>query len=271
MKTAHECFLFLQQHHSKTNRSLDQKRGRGIHTRVLHYTNSKEIRALASFAEVKTLEGSCTHEGHFFCDTRQPGEVLVRPIACLNCSSCSKLDWGHCVNTETCGLPKTRTIKLKSNVRSEAPALRSAIHLSGLQRASTVRPGMYVGSENVEEHEPYIISVALDPERIWTGPDGKSWNGVIKAGDRFIRAQKLHRKSALVYVETDSEFIFFLNSEDVRVPDLKCTVIEERRRRSTRNSSTDSASKSYKFRETEVELLKCHVHMPAIYDILNPA
>ena len=172
---------------------------------------------------------------------------------------------------QMCGLPKTRTTKLKSNVRSEAPALRSAIHLSGLQRASTVRPGMYVGSENVEEHEPYIISVALDPERIWTGPGGKSWNGVIKAGDRFIRAQKLHRKSALVYVETDSEFIFFLNSEDVRVPDLKCTVIEERRRRSTRNSSTDSASKSYKFRETEVELLKCHVHMPAIYDILNPA
>jgi hypothetical protein len=103
------------------------------------------------------------------------------------------------------------------------------------------------------------------------GPDGKSWNGVIKAGDRFIRAQKLHRKSAQVYVETDSKFIFFLNSEDVRVPDMKCTVIEERRRRSTRNNSTDSASKSYKFSETEVELLKCRVHMPAIYDILNPA
>ena len=94
---------------------------------------------------------------------------------------------------------------------------------------------------------------------------------MIKAGDRFIRAQKLHRKSALVYVETDSEFIFFLNSEDVRIPNMKCTVTEERRRRSTRNNSTDSANKSYKFNESEVELLKCRVHMPAMYDILNPA
>jgi hypothetical protein len=118
---------------------------------------------------------------------------------------------------------------------------------------------MHVGSENAEEHEPYVISIALAPEQIWIGPDGSSWNGVIKAGDKYIKAQKLHHKSALVYVQADSDHIFYLNSEDVRIPDMNYRVIEDSGRRSTRHNSSDSSHKSYQFTETEIELLKCRV------------
>jgi len=233
-------------------RSLGEKKGRGIYIRVFHYTVGTEIRPLSSLAEVKTLSGSCTLSSHFFADTRKPGEILVRDAACLNCSGCSNLKFDECENTEMCGKPFTRLVELVSNARSEAPELRSAIQSSGLERAKQVTPGMFVGSENAEEKEPFIISVAQGYEQVWVGPDGESWNGTIKAGDKYIQARKLHCESALVYSETD--LLFYMNSEDVRVLDMTAV---EREVRATRNKAT----KSYKFLESEIEALKNRVYI----------
>lgn len=127
--------------------------------------------------------------------------------------------------------------------------------LEGLKRASTVRAGMHVGSENAQDQEPFVISEALGSEQIWTGPNGKSWNGVIKAGDKYVRVQKLHRESALVYLQTDDDHVFFLNCEDVRIADMKCSITEERRRR-TRSSNDTSVAKRYEFGELEIDTLK---------------
>ena len=231
-------------------RSLDEKKGRGIYRRVLHYTVGTDIRPLSSLAEVKTLSGSCTLSSHFFADTRKPGEVLVRDAACLNCSGCSNLKFDDCENMEMCGKPFTRRVQLVSNARSEAPPLRSAIQLNGLERAKQVTAGMFVGSENAEEKEPFIISLALGSEQVWVGPDGESWNGVIKAGERYIQARKLHRESALVYCETD--LLFYMNSEDVRVLNMIATERAGRRTRST-------APKTYVFVESDIEILKNRV------------
>lgn len=233
-------------------RTLDEKKGRGIHRRVLHYTAGLDIRPLASLAEVKTLSGSCTLSGHFFCDTRHPGEILVREVACLNCPACVKLDFAHCKNGAMCGQLSTRTIQLVSGARAELPGLRSAIQCEGYQRAKTVIAGMLVGSENAEEKEPYIISRALGSEQVWVGADGESWNGTIKAGDKYIRALKLHRVSVHVY--TESDIVFYMNSEDVRVPSMTATDESARRLR--------NQGKTYKFLEKELDVLKCRVYVP---------
>ena len=166
MKLSLECFNYLRAHHTKTNRSMDEKKGRGIHTRVLHFTTGKDIRALSSLAEVKTLEG---------------------------------------VN----------------QARSEAPKTRSSIQQMGYERAKTVCVGMFVGSENAEEQEPFILFVALEAEHVWVGESSTSWNGVIKAGDKYIKARKLHRSPGLKLVYTETDCVFYLNSEDVRVADMK--------------------------------------------------
>jgi hypothetical protein len=102
-------------------------------------------------------------------DMRDPGKILVREVACLNCAGCSQLNFGQCENIAMCGKLKTRDIELESGARSELPVLRSAIQKAGYERAATITPGMFVGSENAEEQEPYIISVALATEKVWTG------------------------------------------------------------------------------------------------------
>jgi hypothetical protein len=84
------------------------------------------------------------------------------------------------------------------------------------------------------------------------GPDGESWNGVIKAGERYIQARKLHRESALVYCETD--LLFYMNSEDVRVLNMIATERAGRRTRST-------APKTYVFVESDIEILKNRVYV----------
>ena len=111
---------------------------------------------------------------------------------------------------------------------------------------------MLVGSENAEEKEPYIISRALGANQVWVGADGESWNGTIKAGDKYIQALKLHRVSVHVY--TESDIVFYMNSEDVRVPSM--TAIDGSAPR-LRNQG-----KTYKFLEKELDVLKCRVYVP---------
>jgi hypothetical protein len=208
---------------------------------------------LNCLAEVKTLAGSCTLSSHFFADTRQPGQILVRDVACLNYASCSKLGFVHCDNKAMCGSVFTCQVELVSGARTEQPVSRSSIQCNGLLRAKSVRDGMMVGSENTEEKEPYIISRALGSEQVWAGDDGESWNGTIKAGDKYIRARKLHKMSAVVYDESD--IIFHLNSEDVRVENIPAV---DHSRPALRNQALN---KSYKFVEKDIELLKSRVYV----------
>jgi hypothetical protein len=74
------------------------------------------------------------------------------------------------------------------------------------------------------------------------------WNGVIKQGDKYIKAQKLFRHTATVYIETDC--VFFMNSEDVRVPNMNGTL------------GASDICKMYKMLENEIELLKLRVCVP---------
>ena len=53
--------------------------------------------------------------------------------------------------------------------------------------------------------------------------------GRIVAGDLYIEARKLHRISAFVYSETDDSLLFYMNAEDVRIPDMCYTTMELRR------------------------------------------
>ena len=217
----------------------------------------KDIPPLSSLAEVETLSGSCTLSGHFFADIRQPGKILVREVACLNCPECVQLNFERCKKLDMCGMPTTRDIVLASGGRSEVAETRDAVKKNGYVRAKTVRKGMFVGSENTQEKEPYIISIAMSSEKRWTGPPGKSWMGRIVEGDLYIEARKLHKASAFVYTETD--IIFYLNSEDVRIPDMCYLSVEHELRTSSR--VTLSRDKRYKFEEEQVELLKRRVCM----------
>jgi hypothetical protein len=116
---------------------------------------------------------------------------------------------------------------------------------------------LLVGSENTQEKEPYIISIALSSQKTWAGPPGRSWMGRIVAGDLYIEARKLHRISAFVYSETDDSLLFYMNAEDVRIPDMCYTTMELRR--TTRVALPQDAH--YKLEEEQVELLKRRVCM----------
>lgn len=81
--------------------------------------------------------------------------------------------------------------------------------------------------------------------------------GRIVAGDLYIKARKLHRISSFVYSETDELFLFYMNAEGVRIPDMSYMTMELCR--TTRVALPQDAH--YKLEEEQVELLKRRVRM----------
>lgn len=88
LKSSREQYEHLEAHHCLTRRSLREKRGKGVYIRMYHWMPTKSIQPLSSLAEVKTLDGSCTMESHFFMNCGQTGYIKIRKIACLTCPSC---------------------------------------------------------------------------------------------------------------------------------------------------------------------------------------
>jgi hypothetical protein len=140
---------------------------------------------LSSLAEIDTLEGSMTMESHFFMNCGQVGQIHVRKIACLNCENCRVQKYRQCRNVPFCGGLLSKNVKHKSGARDHAAETRycSAIQDAGRALAVQVQAGTVIGSECVDEAEPYIVSLALTEEMTWEGVDGNSWMGAIVAGD----------------------------------------------------------------------------------------
>ena len=74
----------------------------------------------------------------------------------------------------------------------------------------------------------------------------------LDAGDKYIVAKKLV-KGATELMYTISEREYYLNSEDVRVINMKHTEVDVRR--SARRAATNN-KKTYEFDEGEIEKLK---------------
>ena len=161
--------------------------------RVKAVCAAKSIRPLSSFAEVKTLDGSVTMKSHFFANCGQVGYIQVREIACLTCVGCREHKYGQCKEIPFCGGLLTKPVQLQSGGRDENVETRHCLRLqsAGRELPSQVQSGMMVGSECTNETEPYIVSLALNAQKVWEGEMGRSWMGTITAGDKYILARKL--------------------------------------------------------------------------------
>ena len=201
---------------------------------------AKSIRPLSSLAEVETLKGSVTMKSHFFGNNKQTGWIDVREIACLNCNGCRQYKYRQCENAAFCGHVRARAMVEKRGGREHAAETRLShrVQQDGLRRAKRVQAGMLIGSECTNEAEPYIVSVALDSERVWTDRDASiradsCWMGRITVGMPFIRARKCQKGTdGLIYSTTECEFN--MGSEDVRVVDMEHEEVKVRR--SSRNA-----------------------------------
>ena len=138
LKTSFEAYTHLSTHHCKTTRSIFEKKGKGIHSRVYYFAEYKEIPALARLAAVKTLAGACTSRSHMFNDCREPGMIEIRDLACLTCPRCVKLDFRACPNTELCGVVDYKVVELESGSTAAAPVTRDAVRQEGRKRAHDV-------------------------------------------------------------------------------------------------------------------------------------
>jgi hypothetical protein len=228
---------------------------------------AKSIRPLSSLAEVNTLAGSVTMKSHFFRNNKQTASIDVREIACLNCNSCRHGKYRRCENVAFCGHLLTKPVQQKSGAREHAAETRSkrrteaeeeAVQAEGLERASQVVAGMVVGAECTNETEPFVVCVALDSERVWSGDDGSCWMGSISEGMRYIRARKYKKGvDELMYSSTDCEFN--LSSEDVRVPSMEYKDVEVRR---SSRASVVSNVKTITLGRKCLELLKARSFNP---------
>lgn len=187
-----------------TNRTLRQKKGKGIYCRVYHWMPSKSIRPLSTLAEVETLSGSCTLESHFFANAQDCRKIYVRKLACFNCSSCRQHRYRQCTHSQgRCGSLLEKNVNLKSGARDHAAETRhsTAVKEAGLAKAKLVKEGMLVGSECANETEPYIVSIALTEEQVWDGGLlDKTWMGSIKPGNDWVWHSMLNWMPIIKYV-----------------------------------------------------------------------
>jgi hypothetical protein len=97
---------------------------------------------------------------------------------------CHCCRYGQCQNRGFCGPVLMKEVKLKSGSRDSAIETRycSVLQAAGGALAAQVKAGTIVGSECTNETEPHIVSMALSEEKVWSGPDDRSWMGTITAG-----------------------------------------------------------------------------------------
>ena len=55
-ESSHALYGWLSNGHSKTEKTMEQKKGQGIYQRVFHWAERSEIPLLATTPEVKTLK-----------------------------------------------------------------------------------------------------------------------------------------------------------------------------------------------------------------------
>ena len=142
--------------------------------------------------------------------------------------------------------------------RAAETRMSTRVQEDGLRRAKRVRAGMLFGSECTNSTEPYIVSVALDGEKVWAGEDESCWMGKITVGARYIRSRKCKKGAdGLLYTTTDCEFN--LSSEDVRVAEMQHSEVEARR---SSRSSVVSNVKTFKLEPASIEKLKLRCWEP---------
>lgn len=83
-------------------------------------------------------------------------------------------------------------------------------------------------------------------------------------GDKYILARKLIKgPTELMYSISDREY--YLNSEDVRVINMKHTEVHRQVRRSSRSAAISNSNdrKTYEFNEQEIDKLRLRCWNPA--------
>ena len=115
-----------------------------------------------------------------------------------------------------------------------------------------MQPDIVVGSGCTNQTEPYIVSLALTAEQVWVGPDGESWMGRIKAGEKHIRCRKF-KKGPTECMYSTTELEFNLHSEDVGFVGMQHEKVE---RRNNSRRGVASGAKVYNLDCEEIEILK---------------
>lgn len=259
METSREVFDYLDQHHRKTGRDMEDKKGRGTYLRVYHYAEYNEIPPLAKLAEIKTLEDEnrkpCTEVSHFWLETRQLDEIMCREYACLTCAKCSVLKFRHCeLGWKRVGVLHTCLIRREHGGREE-PRVTIA---TALEQAATVKEGDLIGAECANTTEPYIVARVTKALHKLGQVFKCPWMGTYEPNTPLLNCVKYEkRNSDGMYAEMHKRS-FTLAAEDLRIVFKEHTEVQPQRA-SGRNAQ--ARVPIVKLSRCELDTLRLRVHI----------
>jgi len=260
METSESAHKFLKGNCTKTQRTMEEKKGKGILVREYHYAARKDIPLLATTPEVHTLlneEGkNCTEKSHLFYEDHDINNVRCREYACLTCEACMQLKFHQCA----LGWDKVGPIH-RCKIRKVSGGLEyeRVTNQAAREMAEQVAIGDILGSECTNTTEPYLISRALSA--LTPNPDGISchWMGHIEAGTPYIKCKKYCKNSEFNYSEMVYEFLLPFD-------DLKLVLKKSNHITPARSSARAGARRHdiIELDENELTLLQLRSHSSSV-------
>ena len=219
MKTTRDAFDFLVSPigATRTEKTFEQKKGKGIFRREFFYIESKEI--FHGLAAVKPLsaDGGGSSLMHEFNSTSEPGLLNTRVRSCHQCGPCKALNIRRCCNSAVCGHLLQKEVRLVSGASATAPTTRSQLAEKSKALAREVKVGDLIAIELEDGmNESFLIARAQSTLYVYDGPNtaydkDKYWLGALKTGDSLIDVQKLWQTvpGSKTFVETEHCFPAF--------------------------------------------------------------
>jgi hypothetical protein len=212
LRTSEEFATFLQREFTQPEKSLLQKKMRGIYRREIWYIPTKGPGSVnRRVQQCDTLDGS--NSLHQFEDIGIEGFLRVRARSCHRCSKC----WdGH---SEFCTCPEMQPypatlVELKPLSAPTRALTRSQLSIEGISMAATVQPGDFICVEVDNLQEPWMIGRCVTGKLVWDQPAQYHWMGRIEPGDEYIWVVKLEG-AGNTFTVTNKELPIFI--EDVRL------------------------------------------------------
>ena len=82
-----DVFMFLSSRFTKPNKTIFEKKGRGIYRRVVHWVPRTGVgRINRRIVRAKTMDGSKPYRQ--FIDIGEPGTIRIRMLSCHKCKDC---------------------------------------------------------------------------------------------------------------------------------------------------------------------------------------
>ena len=266
LRDSEEYYKFLVKNMSTLDRTIEQKKMKGIWKRVFWYVPTKgEGSVNRRVAAIDTLKGSS--DLHQFQDIGTPGKLVVRERSCHECACCFAGDFDDCANEGTVGAPIDATLKVISPERD--PVTRSSLARTGLALADTVSNGDFIVVEQHSEQEPWIVCRALGAKHTHALASGEIQTrmGRVIPGDVLVNVEKLEGVGSSYKVIGNESFPVF--AEDIRLVKFLMKKLEPVRRQPARHAARVRTDATHQFSDASAAVERFEMDTDTLKEILE--